>query len=312
MRSLAFTTWLIPAALLAGCSADSVQGPSPSTGAASVELRAAQSDPEFSFTTIEVPGAVATIAYGIGPSGDVVGTYVDASFLQHGFLLRDGAFTTVDYPGAAGSDARGLGPNGEIVGGYWMDGEPGVNIHGYLRSPTGEFTAVNYPGHTNTIAQRILPDGTILGCRHDHNTMDTMRGVAMGRDGNAETSAFASMHNGGTPDGKRIVGLYTNMAAGRTEGYLVDRGVFTPLLVPGSSLTTAWDMNPRMDIVGFYRNASGFHGYLLRAGEYMSINVPGATATRAFGINPGGAIVGSYVAGGKTRGFLATASNNAF
>jgi uncharacterized membrane protein len=269
---------------------------------------------EFDFTTIEVPGALSTVAFGINPRGEIVGTYLDASFRSHGFLLQDGRLTTIDFPGAAGNDARGIGPNGEIVGGYWMPGEPAVNIHGYLRRTNGDFELVNYPGHTNTIPQRLLPDGTILGCRHDHNTMDTMRGIVMGKDGSSEISAFASMHNGATPNGKRITGLYTNMDAGnRTEGYLylADRDEFIPLLVPGSSSTAAWDMGPAGDIVGNYRNASGFHGFLLRADRYLTIDVPGATATRAFGINPGGAIVGSYVSGGKTRGFLATPTNDA-
>jgi hypothetical protein len=188
-----------------------------------------------------------------------------------------------------------------------MPNEPAVNVHGYLRTTKGKFELVNYPGHTNTIPQRLLPDGTILGCRHDHDLMSTMRGIAMRRGESSEIEAFASMHNGATPDGKRIVGLYMNMDAGnRGEGYLIEGGVFTPLLVPGSSFTAAWDMNPAGDVVGVYRNASGFHGFLLRADQYVSIDVPGATATRAFGVNPGGAIVGNFVSGGVTRGFLAT------
>jgi hypothetical protein len=306
MRPLVFTARLFSAALLVGCSADSIQGPVPSAGPA---LRRAHADPDFTYTTIEVPGALATVAFGINPRGDIVGTYVDASFRSHGFLLRDGSFTTIDYPGAAGNDARGISPSGEIVGGYWMPGEPPVNIHGYLRTKKGDFARVDYPGHTNTIPQRILPNGTILGCRHDHNTMDTMKGIVMGRDGNSEIDANASMHNGATPNGKRIAGLYTNMDAGnRTEGYVIERGVFTPFLVPGSNFTAAWDMNPAGDIVGIYRTGSVFHGFLLRVDRYVSIDVPGATATRAFGTNPRGAIVGSFVAGGTTRGFLATSN----
>lgn len=309
MRSLKFIAGIVSAALVGGCNVDSVLGPSPS---ARPPLRESRAIPEFSFTPIEVPGARSTVAFGISPRGDIVGTYVDASSRSHGFLLRDGEFTTIDYPGAAGTDARGIGPNGEIVGGYWLPGEPAVNIHGYSRTTDGDFERVDYPGHTNTIPQRLLPDGTILGCRHDENTMSTMRGVVMSRHGNSEISAFASMHNGATPNGKRITGLYTNMEAGnRTEGYLylVDRDEFIPLLVPGSSSTAAWDMNPASDIVGNYRNASGFHGFLLRGGQYFTIDVPAATATRAFGINAGGAVVGSFVSGGRTRGFLAAPTN---
>ena len=262
---------------------------------------------EFSFTTIAVEDALLTNPQGINARGDIVGWYVDASSVFHGFLLRDGVFTTVDYPGAVFTDARGIGPGGEIVGTYRLPGEPAVNFHGYLLTRHGEFVPVDYPGHINTIAQRILPDGTILGCRHDNDLMATMRGVVISGSGQDEIDEFASMNNGATPDLRRIAGLYTNMMANRIEGYVIDDGVFTPLLVPGSNQTAAWDVNPAGEVVGVYRDATGlqFHGFLLTADEYFALDVPGATATRAFGINARGDIVGNFVAGGRTFGFLA-------
>lgn len=308
MRSLTFGTLLVPAALLAGCSADRIQGPAPSPGMALVERNEGRPDPQFTYTVIEVPGARSTIAFGINGRGDIVGSYVDASFRSHGFVLRDGAFTTIDYPGAANTDARGIGPNGEIVGGYRLPGEPAVNIHGYLLAK-GEFSRIDYPGHTSTIPQRILSDGTILGCRHDNDTMGSMKGITISREGSSEIAEFASMNNGGTPDGNRITGLYTNMDAGnRTEGYIIEDGVFTPFIVPGSTSTAAWDMNPAGAIVGNYRNASGFHGFVRVDERYLTLDVPGATATRAFGINARGDVVGTFISGGKARGFLATSS----
>jgi hypothetical protein len=165
---------------------------------------------------------------------------------------------------------------------------------------------VDYPGHTNTIPQRILPDGTILGCRHDENTMDTMHGIVIAREGNQEREQPASMNNGATPNGRLITGLYTSMT-GRTEGYVVEDGVFTPFVVPGSNFTAAWDMNPASEIAGVYRDAAGlFHGFVRRGDIYTALNVPGASATRAFGINPRGDVVGSFVAAGRTHAFLAT------
>jgi hypothetical protein len=167
---------------------------------------------------------------------------------------------------------------------------------------------VNSPGHTNTIAQRILPDGTILGCRHDNDNMGTMEGIMVSGEGYSETEVFASMNNGATPDLRHIVGLYTNMDAGnRGEGYRIDDGVFTPLLVPSSTFTAAWDMNPAGEIVGVYRNSAGVpHGFVLRDKGYATIDFPGATVTRAFGINARGDVVGNYVAAGKTHGYLAS------
>lgn len=263
----------------------------------------------FSFTTIDAPGAVATFAQGINAKGDIVGSFRDANGV-HGFLLRNGAFTTIDYPGAAVTEARGINSGGEIIGTYRLPGEPGLNFHGFKRTSRGEFVKVDYPGHTSTIAQRILDDGTVLGCRHDHDFMETMRGIIITKSSNSGTDAFASMHNGATPDRRRVVGLYTNMMAGstgRTEGYVIDNGEFKPFLVPGSTMTAAWDVNPRGDVTGVYRDAAGtFHGFVLTRDGYLPVDAPGASATRAFGINSAGEVVGAFVdASGNTRGFLA-------
>ena len=301
MRRLAMASILVPAALLAGCGTDTIQDPTAPSIAPSLRQGA---DGNFAYTTFDAPGATLTAAQGINPRGDIVG-FADVAGRRHGFLLRDGEFTMIDYPGAAGTDARGISPDGDIVGGYWLPGEPAVNIHGYRLTKHGEFERVDYPGHINTIPQRILPDGTILGCRHDENTMGTMHGIVMARSGNWELEQSASMNNGATPSGRLTVGLYTSME-GVGEGYVFEDGVFTPFLVPGSTFTAAWDVNPRSEIAGVYRDASGrFHGFVRLGDDYATLDVPGATATRAFGISPRGDVVGSYLAAG-THAFRAT------
>jgi len=305
MRPLILGGIMLSAAFVVGCSADDIQAPSASAGAARLERGGRPAGADFELSAIDVPNALSTSAMGIGAGGDIVGVYVDAGQRAHGYVLSDGVFTTIDYPGAAGTEARGIGPGGEIVGTYWLPGEPAVNVHGYLRTTDGQFLPVDYPGHINTIAQRVLADGTIVGCRHDNDTMASMNGVVIGGAGNREISEFGSMINGGTPDGRSLVGLYTNMmAGGRREGFLIKDGAFTPLVVPGSSLTAAWDMNPVGEIVGVYRNATGAHGFLLRDAGYTTLDFPGASGTTIFGINARGDVVGSYVAAGRTHGFV--------
>jgi uncharacterized membrane protein len=310
MRPLTLSGVLFSAAFLIGCKADEIQAPSSSAEGARLERGWRPTATDFDFSTIDVPNSVFTAASGIGPGGDIVGTYVDASQQAHGFLLRDGVFTSIDYPGAAGTEARGIGPDGDIVGDYWNEGEPMVNLHGYRRTARGEFIAVNYPDHTSTIVQRVLPDGTLLGCRHDENMTSSMKGVVIERSSSREITQFASMINGGTPNGQRLVGLYTNTSTGLREGFVIDDGVFTPLKVPGSSVTAAWDINPLGEIVGVYRNSTGAHGFLLQGEDYTqgenytTIDFPGASSTTIFGINARGDIVGSYVAGGITHGFV--------
>lgn len=263
----------------------------------------------FEFSEVIIPGAVLTNAQGINAAGDIVGIYRDAGGRTHGFVVRKGEVTTIDYPGALATEARGISPDGEIVGSYRLAGEPAVNIHGFLLDVDGTFSRVDYPNHTSTIPQRILPDGVILGCRHDADMMETMRGVRFGADGTSdETDVPATMHNGATPDGRMIVGLFTDMMTGRGEGYVIDDGQFEPFVVPGSTFTAAWDVNPRGEIVGVYRDpANRFHGFVRDGDDYMALDVPGATATRAFGINAGGDVVGAFVDGtGRTRAFIAT------
>src|SRR5262245_805700 len=68
----------------------------------------------FSFTTIDVPGAVQTDATGINNAGRIVGFYHLAaeSGVDHGFVLSDGSFTTIDYPNAISSQALGINAPG--------------------------------------------------------------------------------------------------------------------------------------------------------------------------------------------------------
>lgn len=297
---------LITAAVLAGCSDTTPAGPSPETTRPALN----RAEPTFRFTSIEVPGATMTAAQGINAAGEVVGWYFTTDGRQHGFVMKGTGFTTVDYPGAFYTDVRGIGPNGELVGNFSAENEPGVAFHGFRMNARGEFTAVHYEGHLYEILQRILPDGTILGCRHDENTTHTMRGIVINaQGGNSEIGTHASMHNGATPDLSRIVGLYTNMTVGRVEGYVIDNGVFTALLVPGAMMTAAWDVNPRGDIVGIFRDGAGFHGFIWTEAGPTTLDFPGAAHTRAFGVNAAGDVVGTYVMDGVTRGFLATRVN---
>lgn len=257
----------------------------------------------FVFSSIDVPGATFTQAFGINAGGEVVGFYIDATGKQHGFLRSGETFTSIDFPGAAATDARGISPGGDIVGTYRQAGEPDVNFHSYLLTRQGEFISVDFPGHISTAAQRILADGTILGCYHDTDQMDTMYGMVASRDGFSGFDMATTMHTGATPDGKKIVGFLNT--AGGIHGYLLDGLNFMPFDVPGSTLTQAWDINPSGDIVGLYNAAGKRHGFLAENGQFTAIDVPGATATRVFGINAGGDVTGRYVdASGKSHGFV--------
>jgi uncharacterized membrane protein len=256
--------------------------------------------------------ATLTNAQGINSRGDIVGWYVmgtGASAVTHGFLRQDHRFTTIDYPGAVYTDARGIDSHGNIVGAYRMAGEPPVNFHGYLRTEDGSFKPEDFPDHTNTIPQRITSAGVILGCRHDTDTMGTMRGIRMNADdmtGSAEIGLFASMNGGSTPDGDLIVGQFIDMSidGGRQRGYLLYGDAVIPFDVPGSAATVAWDVNREGTVVGVFSDGTKVHGFAWHDLRFASVDFPSATASRAFGINDRGDIVGAYVDGAGTHGFV--------
>ena len=263
-------------------------------------------DPQLSTT--------ASTAFGINARGDVVGSFTEGigrNSVTHGFLLSKGEFTVIDFPGAQGTIARGINSRGEIVGSYRLLDDPPVAARGFLLTTKGEFVNVHDPDHSWEIAQRIMPNGTIVGCRHDQDQMATMKGVIIGRDGASDIDAFGSMNNGATPDLQLMVGFWFNMMDNQSQGYMIENGVFTSFMVPGSNATNAWDVNPDGAIVGVYSvgipPAVTTRGFLKIGETYTTIHYPGSAVTRAFGINPRGDIVGNYVLGGVTRAFLARA-----
>ena len=291
---------VVAALLLAGCTEGA---PTPTESALAPAF--ARAAPEYVYETIVVDGATVTNPQGINADGHIVGAYIQGG-VTRGFLWRDGVVESIVVDGAGFTFARGIGPDGTIVGNWRPQGVANAVVSfGFRRAPDGSTDLVGYDGYAHVIPQRILPDGTILGCAHQNDLMASMVGVTMGPGENEATDAFASMHNGATPSGSTIVGLYNNMDAGRGEGYLIDNGVFTPLVVPNSILTAAWDMNPRGDVVGVFRSADGIHGFVLSDGNFTTLDFPGATVTRAFGINARGDVVGHYVMAGVTRGFVA-------
>src|SRR5262249_16035351 len=75
------------------------------------------------FTTVAVPSASMTLAFGINAAGQVGGV-ADT----HGFVFDRGTYTTFDAPGAVATTAKRLSPSGQIVG-YYFDGQ---RFHGFL------------------------------------------------------------------------------------------------------------------------------------------------------------------------------------
>ena len=81
--------------------------------------------------------------------GEVVGTYTDASFVQHAFLRApNGYITTIDAPGAGAEPGQGtvafaINDVGVIAGAF---ADSNNVFHGFLRFPNGSFQHLDAPG----------------------------------------------------------------------------------------------------------------------------------------------------------------------
>jgi probable HAF family extracellular repeat protein len=255
----------------------------------------------FTFTTINFPGALATVASGINDRGEIVGVFVDSALGTRGFVDDEGRFTAIDVPGAVATFASGINDHGEIVGAF-IDADG--STHGFVDTG-GHFTSIDVPGALNTSATGINNRGEIVG------TFGSPVGIVvhgfLDRGGNFTTITFpgAVVTNvNGINDREQIVGREFGGNAepirpfdfGKPKGFLLSDGVFTSVGPFGSE---AFGINDRGEIVGDFINISGF---LDRAGNFTSISVPGAPSdTRAIGINNRGQIVGSFA----DSGFLA-------
>src|SRR5262249_54434366 len=104
---------------------------------------------DYEFTTIDVPGSIATEAYGINASGQIVGLYYDGAF--HGFLRDvDGTYTRIDVTGRERNLAYGINDSGQIVGEY-VGG-------GFLRDVDGTYITID-----SVVLRGINNAGDIVG-----------------------------------------------------------------------------------------------------------------------------------------------------
>jgi hypothetical protein len=135
--------------------------------------------PQATITTFDPPGSTFTAPSAITPGGVIIGSYVDASGVTHGFLrARDGSITSFDVPGSTSTTPTSVTPGGVIIG--WYGDASGVT-HGFLRTPSGSFTTIDPPGSTFTYATGITPGGVIIGWYNDASGVT--HGFLRARDG---------------------------------------------------------------------------------------------------------------------------------
>jgi probable HAF family extracellular repeat protein len=95
--------------------------------------------------------------------------------------------------------------------------------------------------------------------------------------------------------------LLSNLVAVQDDSY-----TFSPLNVPGATITVASGINNRGQIVGWFLDATGTHGFLKDGSTFTTIDVPDTQVTSAYGINDRGQVVGSFLDATGEHSFLAT------
>jgi uncharacterized membrane protein len=263
----------------------------------------------FAFTTIDVPGTSGTKAHAINQSGQIVGSFDDASG-THGFLKNGPNFITFDVPGASVTDPLGINDAGQIVGRF----EDATGLHGFLKNGTSIIT-FDIPGVVSTEAEGINSFGQIvgtyfLGASGTHGTPHVYfkEDASSTSFSTIDPPGASSAGAGGINSLGQIVGPFSD-GSGGVHGFLKDGVSFTTIDVPGVSFTAAHGINDGGQIVGEFRDTvdAPSHGFLKDGASFITFDVPGAVRTEAYGINGQGQIVGLFLdASGGLHGFLAT------
>ena len=293
------------------------------------------------YTTIDIPGAAGTQAFGINDEGKVVGWSFEANGVYHGFLRdEDGRFTTFDVPGAGPYQPQGSSPlvvlpipqainrSGAVAGNY-LDKN---NVsHGFVRSSNGHITSFDPAGSVGTFGDTngINRDGTIAG---GYMTADSVFHCFV-RDPHGAITSFDGPGSGTIAGGGSVVETLND--AGTTPGVSMDNngvdhgfirysdGTFVSFDVAGAGTgpiqngiaqgTIAAATNMAGTTAGNYTDANYVaHGFVRsRHGRITTYDVPGEGSGFGQGvvgvgqINDEGAVVGWFVdANGAYHGFI--------
>jgi uncharacterized membrane protein len=248
------------------------------------------------WTTVDVPGSQATEAFRINNAGDVVGAFLDAGNVWHGYLLSGGVFTTIDPPGATLTAASGINDMRQITG-YFYESER--LSHGFLLDGQN-YAVLDFPGAMETLAAGINNAGEIVGEYRD--TSNQFHGFTW------STSNFTTIDVPGSPatgllglnNHGNLVGVYEDSSF-RSHGFVLN--------VQGALRKFGWKQANGINDYKIIVGAKGSNGikFNLKTDVLVKIRFPHAVSTDCTGINNKGQMVGDYRdASGGLHGFLRT------
>jgi hypothetical protein len=242
-------------------------------------------------------------------------------------LLPWRQYVNENFPGSVQTQVTGLNDNGVTVG-FWstMNTASMANDNFGFYSAGGRFHRVSFPTGDNASP----PVDQLLGV-NDHDVAvgfyTNGQGSNRGYEYNIGTRRFTRVLVPGAPGGQAgpsltaaainnrgdVAGFYT-ASGGTTDAFLrLSWGKFIKLAVPGASMTQAFGVSDRDEVVGAYTVGSGSsaqsHGFTWRPGHgFSTVDDPhGVGTTLINGVNDRGELVGFYTdAAGHTDGMIAT------
>src|SRR5579863_7652620 len=266
---------------------------------------------------------------GINNSGVIAG-YFGSGAKGHpnkGYQLFPGYgprnYANENFPGSKQTQVTGLNDNGVTVG-FWSTQNTAnmTNNNFGFYSAGGRYHNVNFPTGDNASPQV----DQLLGV-NDHDVAvgfyTNGQGSNRGYTYNIRTRSFTRVLVPGAPAGEAgpsltaaainnagdVAGFYAKSSS-QTDAFLrLHSGRFITLAVPGASMTQAFGVNDRDEVVGAYTTGSGnntaTHGFTWRPGSgFRTVDDPhGQGTTTINGVNDAGDLVGFYTdAAGNTDG----------
>ncbi len=243
---------------------------------------------KYRFHTIAVPNAIGAQANGINNAGLVTGSYVDASYVTHGFIWQKDAVQTVDYPGALGT-ALGAPNNLGAVIGYYQDAAYYIHTVTYT-FPSGAWTALpDIPEYSANEGYGIGGDGAATG-----SASGALGYLAwIWHPASLSYSYFtapgareASTIPVGINDRRQVVGYFSDVPSFGGHGFLKDGDTITTIDVPGSPATYALAINNSGTIAGeFFTNLYTYLLGFIRTsdGVLSAVNHPGSNGNTSIG-----------------------------
>jgi uncharacterized membrane protein len=295
----------------------------PALGEAQTSQPLSQVDDNATYVTFDPPGSTNTGPSAITAAGVIIGSYIDASGLTHGFLRTvGGTYTVIDVPGASLTMPTAINPGGVITGWYCnvvSNGFCSSTSSGFVRARDGTLTTFNLPGGGFVFPlynpfgppPSINPAGEIAGTYFDPNFAGE-HGFLRTPDGTLSTidapGAFFTEVLAINPAGV-IVGDLCDAATCFRGFVRAPDGTFTQIGPPGANVETIpiGGINPSGAVTGTYYDGVNLliHGYLLTPdGTFTVFDPPGSVYTSPFAINPAGVITGYYCDAVGCRSFL--------